>query len=33
MLFTFFVFDQKNPFVGKFGPINKNYQFRLKFGT
>ena len=33
MLFTFFVFEWKLPFLGKFVPKNQNYQFKLKFGT
>ena len=23
----------KTPYLGKFGPKNQNYQFKLKFGT
>ena len=33
VMFTFFVFDQKIPFLGKFGPKNKNRQFNLKVDT
>ena len=33
MLFTFIGFDWKYYFLGKFGQKNKNYQFKLKFGT
>ena len=28
-----FFFRLKIPFLGKFGPKNQNYQFKLKFGT
>ena len=33
MLFTFFLFNRKYPFLCKFGPKNQNYQFKLKFDT
>ena len=32
-VFSFFVLDRKYPVLGKYGPKNKNYQFKLKFGT
>ena len=31
MLFTFHVLDQKYLFLGKSGPKNENWQFKLKF--
>ena len=33
ILFTFFCFWVQIPFLGKFGPKDQNYQFKLKFGT
>ena len=32
-LYPFCVLDWKQPFFCKFGPINQNWQFELKFGT
>ena len=32
-VFSFFVLDRNYPVLGKYGPKNKNYQFKLKFGT
>ena len=29
----FFCFRSEKPFLGKFGPRNQNFQFRLNFGT
>ena len=29
----FFCFRKETPFLGKIGPKNQNYQFKLKFGT
>ena len=31
--FHFLCFWPEIPFLGKFGPKNQNYQFKLKFGT
>ena len=31
VVFIFSVFDQKNTLLGKFGPQNQNYEFKLKF--
>ena len=30
---VFFRFRPEIPFLSKFGPKNKNFQFKLKFGT
>ena len=33
VIFTFFVFDRKYPFFGKFGPKSQNCQFKVKLDT
>ena len=33
LMFTFFVSDQKCPFLGKFGPKYQNCQFKAKFAS
>ena len=33
VMFTFFVFNQKYPFLRKSGPKRPNHQFKLKFGS
>ena len=33
VVFTFSVLDRKHPFFGKFGPLNQNFHFQLKFST
>ena len=33
VVFTFSDVDWKYPFLGKFGPENRNCQFKLKFGS
>ena len=29
----FFVLERETPFLGKFGPKNRDRQFKLKFGA
>ena len=33
LMFTFFCFSMEIPFLGKFGPKNRNYQSKLKIRT
>ena len=33
VMFTFYVFSRKNPFLGKFGPENQNCQFKVNLDT
>ena len=33
VMFTFFAFDQKSPFLGQFGTKIQNCLFKVKFGT
>ena len=33
VMFTFFCFRQEMAFLGKFGPKNQDFQFKLEFGT
>ena len=33
VVFSFFVLDRQQLFLGKFGPKNQNCHFKLKFGN